>query len=172
MVDKDIRIDGKGSYSYRISNANDFKDIFEIVKDAVYNTFKLRRGGLSLLLQDMPSFVGAYHVLGSNYIVVNRYVLNTVKHLAKTKDEYNAYLFVILVHEYLHSLGIVDEHKVRRMTYELCNTLLGKDHAATIMAKNDPSSYFPELRSLAYARFGNRFEIVREFDTSNISYIA
>jgi hypothetical protein len=162
----------KDDYTGRISDANDFKDVFEIVKDAVYKTFKLRRVGLSLLLQDMPSFVGAYHVLGSNYIVVNRYILNTVKHLAKSKEEYNAYVFVILVHEYLHSLGIVDEYKVRRMTYELCNSLLGKDHAATIMAKGDPSSYFPELRSLSYVKFSNRFEIVREFDTSNISYIA
>jgi len=162
----------KDDYAGRISDANDFKDVFEIVKDAVYKTFKLRRVGLSLLLQDMPSFVGAYHVLGSNYIVVNRYILNTVKHLAKNKEEYNAYVFVILVHEYLHSLGIVDEYKVRRMAYELCNSLLGKDHAATIMAKGDPSSYFPELRSLAYVKFSNRFEIVREFDTSNISYIA
>jgi len=105
----------KDDYANRIRDANDFKDIFEIVRDAVYKTFKLRRVGLSLLLQDMPSFVGAYHVLGSNYIVINRYVLNTVKHLAKSREEYNAYVFVILVHEYLHSLGIVDEHKVRKI---------------------------------------------------------
>ncbi len=160
------------SYAERISSAKDFREIFEVVKDAVYAIFRLRRVGLSLLLQDMPSFVGAYHVLGSNYIVVNRYVLNTVKQLAKSKDDYNAYVFVILAHEYLHSLGIVDEYKVRRMTYELCLTLLGEEHAATIMAKHDPSSYFPELRSLAYTGFGRRFEMVREFDTSNISYIA
>jgi hypothetical protein len=159
-------------YVSRISDADDFKEIFEIVKDAVYRVFKLRRVGLSLLLQVMPSFVGAYHVLGSNYIVMNKYVLDTVKRVSRSKEEYNAYIFVVLVHEYLHSLGIVDEYRVRRMTHELCSKLLGSKHPASIMAENDPSSYFPELKALINTRFSSNFEMIREFDTSNLSYIA
>jgi hypothetical protein len=31
------------------------------------------------------------------------------------------------------------------MTYDLCSSLLGKEHPASIMAKEDPSVLFPEL---------------------------
>ncbi|MFN4336316.1 MAG: hypothetical protein ACK4FV_01880 [Candidatus Nitrosocaldus sp.] len=159
-------------YKERLRYAADFKDVFVIVKDAVEYRFRMRRAGLNLILQDMPSFVGAYHVLGSNSIVVNRYLLNTVKSIAKSKEEYNSYVLVVFMHEYLHSLGIVDEHRVRTMTYELCRDLLGEEHAATIMARSDPISYFPELRMLTRLAFGREYELVREFDTSNTSYIA
>jgi len=52
---------------------------------------------------------------------------------------------MVLAHEYLHSFGIVDEFQVRQMTYDLCSLLLGKEHPASIMAKEDPSVLFPEL---------------------------
>ncbi|MEM2923234.1 MAG: hypothetical protein QW560_02320 [Candidatus Nitrosocaldus sp.] len=159
-------------YKEGLRVAGDFKDVFTIVKDAVEYRFGMRRAGLNLLLQDMPSFVGAYHVLGSNSIVVNRYLLNVVKSIARSKEEYNSYTFVVLAHEYLHSLGIVDEYKVRTMTYELCRDLLGDEHTATTMAKGDPMSYFPELRRLTRLAFGREYELVKEFDTSNLSYIA
>ena len=60
-------------------------------------------------------------------------------------EEYNSYLFMVLAHEYLHSFGIVDEFRVKQMTYHLCSSLLGKEHPASIMAKEDPSALFPEL---------------------------
>ncbi len=159
-------------YKERLRDAVDFNDVFAIVKDAVEYRFGMRRAGLNLILQDMPSFVGAYHVLGSNSIVVNRYLLNTVKSIARSKEEYNSYVLVVLAHEYLHSLGMVDEYRVRTMTYELCRDLLGDEHTATIMAKSDPTSYFPELKMLMRLTFGREYELVKEFDTSNISYIA
>ncbi|MEO9366032.1 MULTISPECIES: hypothetical protein [Candidatus Nitrosocaldus] len=159
-------------YRERLRVADDFKDVFAIVKDAVEDRFGMRRAGLNLLLQDMPSFIGAYHVLGSNSIVINRYLLNAVKSIARSKEEYNSYIFVVLTHEYLHSLGVVDEYKVRTMTYGLCRDLLGDEHTATIMAKGDPMSYFPELRMLTRLAFGREYEVVKEFDTSNLSYIA
>ena len=43
---------------------------------------------------------------------------------------------MVLAHEYLHSLGIVNENAVRQMTFELCSWMLGNDHAATKMAKH------------------------------------
>lgn len=159
-------------YRERLRVADEFKDVFAIVKDAVEDRFGMRRSGLNLLLQDMPSFIGAYHVLGSNSIVINRYLLNAVKSVAKSKEEYNSYILVVLAHEYLHSLGVVDEYKVRTMTYELCRDLLGDEHTATIMAKGDPMSYFLELRRLTRLAFGREYELVKEFDTSNLSYIA
>src|SRR5262245_56603988 len=114
----------------KIASLEDFNETFELVKAAVQQKFKLHRAGLSLILQIMPSTLGAYHMLGSNAIVVNTYLLSTVKKLVKSKEEYNSYVFMVLAHVYFHSLGIVDESTVRQMTFELCTCLLGNDHFA------------------------------------------
>ncbi len=158
-------------YKEKLKELQNFNDAFELVKLAVYDRFKMRRAGLNLLLQDMPNFIGAYHVLGSNSIVVNRYVLAAIKTLAKTNEDYNSYLFVVLAHEYLHSLGIVDEFKVRELTYSMCNSLFGEMHVATKMAREDPASLYPELKNLSIAKFGSDFQLIKDFDKSNISYI-
>jgi hypothetical protein len=159
------------SYAEKLKGLQGFEDAFELVKTAVYDKYKMRRAGLDLLLQDMPNFIGAYHVLGSNFIVVNRYVLAAIKAMAQSKEEYNSYVFVVLAHEYLHSLGIVDELRVRELTYSMCNTLFGNAHATTRMAKEDPASLYPGLKNLMIAEFGKDFELVKDFDRSNMSYI-
>ncbi len=158
-------------YIQKVRGLQNFNDAFELVKAAIYEKFKMRRAGLNLILQNMPRFVGAYHVMGSNSIVVNRYILAAIKTLTKTAEEYNSYLFVVLAHEYLHSLGITDELRVRELTYEMCHSLLGGDHVATRMARDDPSSLYPELRNIAIQKFGTDFELIKDFDKSNLSYI-
>ena len=159
------------SHNDRLKSLHGFEDAFELVKAGVYDKYKMRRAGLNLLLQDMPNFIGAYHVLGSNFIVLNRYVLTAIRTMAQSKEEYNSYVFVVLAHEYLHSLGIVDEFKVRELTYNMCDTLFGNAHAVTRMAKEDPASLYPELKKLRIADFGKDFELVKDFDRSNMSYI-
>lgn len=155
----------------KIANLKDFDETFELVKTVVLQKFKLHRAGLSLILQMMPSSLGAYHMLGSNAIVVNTYLLTTLKRIVKSTEEYNSYMFMVLSHEYLHSLGIVDENTVRQMTFELCKWMLGNDHTATKMAKNGPSAIYPELRSLMQSQFGRDFQVVKNFDRSNQTYI-
>jgi hypothetical protein len=155
----------------KIANLKDFDETFELVKTVVLQKFKLHRAGLSLILQMMPSSLGAYHMLGSNAIVVNTYLLTTLKRIVKSTEEYNSYIFMVLSHEYLHSLGIVDENTVRQMTFELCKWMLGNDHSATKMAKNGPSAIYPELRSLMQSQFGKDFQVVKNFDRSNQTYI-
>ena len=158
-------------FAEKISNLKDFDETFELVKAVVLQKFKLHRAGLSLILQMMPSSLGAYHMLGSNAIVVNTYLLTTLKRIVKSTEEYNSYIFMVLSHEYLHSLGIVDENTVRQMTFELCKWMLGNDHTATKMAKNGPSAIYPELRSLMQSQFGRDFQVVKNFDRSNQTYI-
>ena len=155
----------------KIASLKDFDETFELVKAVVLQKFKLHRAGLSLILQMMPSNLGAYHMLGSNAIVINTYLLITLKKIVKSTEEYNSYIFMVLAHEYLQSLGIVDENTVRQMTFELCTWMLGNDHAATKMAKNGPSAMFPELRSMMQSQFGRDFQVVRNFDRTNQTYI-
>lgn len=159
------------NYKQKIVEIESFTDAFELARKAVEEETDMRRAGLSLLLQEMPGYIGAYHVVGSNYIVINKTVLNAIKELAKSREEYNAYLFVVIMHEYLHSLGLTDEMSVRRLTYNICNSLLGKEHPATKMAASDPSSLYPQIRNLVTLKFGTEFQFVKDFDTSNLSYI-
>jgi hypothetical protein len=151
-------------------NLRDFDDAFELVKRAVEEKFKMHRAGLCLVLQGLPGSLGAYHVLGSNMIIVNKRILGLIKSL-KTTEQYNSFLFTVLTHEYLHSFGIVNEFRVRNMTHEVCRSLLGEGHPATVMARYEPWSVFPEL-ALLQGSFDNKFELVKEFDKRSQAYIS
>jgi hypothetical protein len=154
----------------KLIEVKDYNQAFELVRFAVSAVFDMRRAGLSLILQGMPTSLGAYHILGSNIIVVNKFILDGIRRLAKSVEEYNSYLFTVLAHEYLHSFGIIDEYKVRKMILDLCKSFFGEEHPAYILAK-DPLALFPQLRIIPNNVFDNKFEIIKEFDKSNQSYI-
>jgi hypothetical protein len=155
----------------KIANSIDFNEVFDLVKSNVLKKFDLHRAGLSLTLQVMPSNLGAYHILGSNIIVLNKFVLSIIKQSSKTSEEYNSYLYMVLVHEYLHTFGITDENAVRQMTYDLCRSIFGESHISTLMAKDDPSRIFPQLKNITNHTFYNQFEVIENFDKASISYI-
>jgi hypothetical protein len=167
-------------YRERISHIKDFNDAFELVKTTVNEKFKMHRAGLSLILQGLPNNLGAYHILGSNMIILNRRILDKIRQ-GKSTEGYNSYLFMVLAHEYIHSFGIVDEIEVRNMTYDLCKYLLGEDHIASIMARYQPWAVFPELNiyennntdsnNITSNSFQKNFEIVKNFDKTTQSYI-
>ena len=155
-----------------LSQLKDYNEVFEFVKSSVNSIYEMKRAGLSLMLHRMPTRVGAYHVLGSNVIAVNSILLDLVKKYSTSNDEYNSYLFTILLHEYLHSLGILDEHKVRQMSLELCEKFFGEKRTVTVMAE-DPLKIFPQLGLVSYDKFEfeNKYEIIKNFDNSNQTYI-
>lgn len=157
-------------YGNKILQLADFNQAFELVKLAVEDKFKMHRAGLSLILQGLPTKLGAYHILGSNLIIVNKRILNIIK-IHKSLNEYNSYLFMVLTHEYLHSLGIIDELEVRNMTYSLLASLAGENHMATKMARNQPWDLFPELSLFDDNSFEQKFEIIKNFDRTTQTYI-
>jgi hypothetical protein len=157
-------------YVDRLLRIGGFNDAFELVKLAVEQKFKMHRAGLCLVLQGLPGNLGAYHVLGSNMIIVNKRILGLIKTI-KSTEQYNSFVFTVLTHEYLHSFGIIDELRVRNMTYEICRSLLGEKHPATIMAKYEHWSVFPELGALQNS-FDQKFELIKEFDKRSQSYIS
>ena len=78
---------------------------------------------------------------------------------------------MVLTHEYLHSLGIIDELEVRNMTYSLLASLAGENHMATKMARNQPWDLFPELSLFDDNSFEQKFEIIKNFDRTTQTYI-
>ncbi|NIM45540.1 MAG: hypothetical protein GTN80_07835 [Nitrososphaeria archaeon] len=148
--------------------------VFKLVKRAVREELGRSRGGLMLGLQDLPHNLLAYHVMGGNFIVVNKSVLRQVEGEARSRLEVNSYLFYILLHEYLHSLGQMNEVNVRAMVGEVSRRLLGRDHICTRIAVDGLASVFP---GIPWPDYGSLFhpptgiEIVPDFDRESISYI-
>jgi len=143
-----------------------------MVKRATEEHLGKHRGGLTLVLGDIPNNVGAYHEMGSNAIVMNRNLLRIVEKLSKSRAKRNSYVFMILLHEYLHSLGYTSDRQVRDLGKRITDGFLGKRHVASEMAVRPLDQFFPELDKFAAFRDKGEFETVRRFDSSSTPYIA
>ena len=73
----------------------------------------ISRAGLMLGLAEMggdnKSFVGGLYPVTSNIIVMNKSVLKRI--MAIQPDMYKSYAFHVLLHEYIHAIGILDEEE-------------------------------------------------------------
>ena len=54
------------------------------------------------------------------------------------------YVFAVLVHEYLHSLGYLDEQSARALSYNICKEIFGQDHPSTQIAL-DLNKFLPYI---------------------------
>lgn len=130
----------------RLQQARSVADVFDIVKDVAHRTVGARRAGLMLGMGDLgyspQGFVGAYYPADSNLIVVNERVLALVR--KKGPELFNAYLFHVLLHEYVHALGEYDENACRQKTAAICRQAFGSEHAVTRLA-TDPAFLAPLL---------------------------
>jgi len=156
----------------RLASAGGFDEIFELVKKAVDQVIGVHRAGLTLVLGDIPNHVGAYHEMGSNAIVMNRNIMKIVWRSTKSRQRRNSYTFMILLHEYLHTLGFSDDAQVRELSRKITDAYVGKGHIAGEMAVSSLDKFFPEISQYAMFRDNGSFETIRKFDTSSTSYIA
>jgi hypothetical protein len=162
----------KTDYVAELENCKDFADVFKLVKKSVKKVFGRSRVGLMLYLSDLPPQVGAYHVVGSNGIVLNRAVLDTLTAAGKSKKEVNCYLYSILLHEYLHSLGHTEEQEVRRLVYKVTKETFGEEHLATQMALRGPLRLLPEIMNTPRIPIERTVEIIRDFESLDQPYIS
>jgi len=141
----------------------DYDAVFRVVRNVVRGVLGIERPGLGLGLSNLPPQLGAYWQVTGNLIVLNEGLVDAMRAHAHTPAELNSFLYVILAHEYLHSLGYLDERSVRQVTARVTRTAFGPDHLATRMAEGDLWSLYPFL---AYASGGNgrRLKVVTKFD--------
>ena len=141
----------------------DYDAVFRVVRGAVREVLGIERPGLGLGLSDLPPQLGAYWQVTGNLIVLNEGLVNAMRAHARDPTELNSFLYVVLAHEYLHSLGYLDERSVREVTARVTRTAFGPDHPATHMAEGDLWRLYPFL---AYAPGGNgrRLKVVTRFD--------
>ena len=155
-----------------LAEAQSFDRIFDIVKEATEEELGRHRAGLTLVLGDIPNNIGAYHEMGSNAIVMNRNLLKLVQKLSKSRMRTNSYIFMILLHEYLHSLGFADDAQVRGLSKQISTKFFGDRHPAAEMAVRPLEQFFPDLPKYVGFRDKGEFETVRRFDSSSTPYIA
>jgi hypothetical protein len=97
-----------------------------------------------------------------------------LQRIGETRLElYKPYAFYILLHEYIHSLGYLNEGTVRAKTLEITKEAFGGEHLATQIAANTG----PFMKNLIYPNMAwkpddERLELVENFDRSSVSYIA
>lgn len=134
------------SFNDLLEEARDVKEVFEIVRDAVRLTLNESRAGIDLGIAELGNgpreLLSAFYPVESNIIVLNK---TPIKRMLGTRPELmKPYVFTVLLHEYLHSLGYLNENDARKLTYAITNYLLGEDHVATQMA-HDMRRFFPYL---------------------------
>lgn len=154
----------------KVDTAGSFDELFEIVKRVVEEELGEHRAGLSLVLTNMPNEVGAYHPVGANIIVLNKSLILGLKQVTKNPKQVNSFIFMVLMHEYLHSLGYLDEVQVRKTAKQICISSLGEDHPTVQLATANWLELFPQLQNLKHSS-SSEFEVVNKFDSSSMSYI-
>ena len=174
---KSLDYEAVENFDEKLDDCNTLAETFELVKQSVKRFLNRHRSGLMLGLADLGMkqgyFVGAFHLVGSNIIVMNRTPLETA---LQTVDKriFNAYCFHLLLHEYLHSFGYIDEEEVRDLTQDVCRLALGNSHPATVMAEQGIAVYFPNVtyftRQSSLPR-DIQIELVKDFDSSSVGYI-
>jgi len=159
------------TYRSRVEKAQGFSEIWEVVKDTVRDSLGEHRVGMMLFLDDLPLQLGAYHPLGTNNIVLNRTLVQIVEAATKSKRLVNAFVYSLLVHEYLHAVGHIPETEVRPLVYQVSKDCFGEDHIVTKLAERSPWAL---LRGVPFSRIEapkRVIEIVKDFEKTNHEYI-
>ena len=157
----------------KLKEAGSIPDIFEVVKEVVWKSLKKSRAGLDLGLIEIGNapqgFLGGFYVSGSNIIIMNE---TPLKRMQETNPNLlTPYIFSVLLHEYLHSLGIFDEELVRKLTYEICCENFDKSNVVSQISK-DMRKFFPNfIYPDGAPQVDGTVKLVPGFDRSSISYI-
>ncbi|QKQ99093.1 hypothetical protein GWK48_00590 [Metallosphaera tengchongensis] len=101
----------------------------EVIRDVLKRWGKSTRAEVQLMPFN-PSILGFVRA-GQETIYVNTVPLSGVNH-----DNLGQYLYVVILHEYLHLLGVADEREVRRMTLEIVDEKFGESSFAHNLSLN------------------------------------
>ena len=153
----------------KLEQSKGYNELLELVKISVNKLLKAHRMGLMLYLEDLPFRVGAYHQVGSNGIVLNRRLVDAMANSTKSITEFNSFIFSLLLHEYLHSLGYLDEHEVSILVHRISLEIFGADHPAVQMSKQIPVNRVLLDEHLSRPKKG--LELIKNFEKPRHQYV-
>ncbi|MFX0173289.1 MAG: hypothetical protein ACFE9L_15445 [Candidatus Hodarchaeota archaeon] len=123
-----------------------FSQMFQLVIDIVKHFLDKSRPGILLGLvelgYDRGTFVGGFHKVGTNEIYLNQSALRVMWEESQ-KTYYKAYLFHLLLHEYIHSIGVYDERKTRQLTRAISLELFQTRHPIGRLVVQGLNALFP-----------------------------
>ncbi|MFX0087244.1 MAG: hypothetical protein ACFFAU_16460 [Candidatus Hodarchaeota archaeon] len=126
--------------------AEDYSGIFQFVTKVVREVLDRSRPGILLGLVELGysrgNFVGGFHRVGTNEIYLNRSALRIMREDSSDKD-CKAYLFHLLLHEYLHSCSYLIEEEVRNLTQRISLAIFGNHHPVGKIAIFGLGAFFP-----------------------------
>lgn len=159
-----------------LDRADSISEIFRVVETVILRKLGKHRPvmlGVAEMGMRGELVIGAFHPVGSTLIVLNKTPLERISK-ASSRRLFNAYCFHMLLHEYLHSLGMLDERDVRRMVYEISREFLGPEHPATVMSSRGVTHYFPFITYPAPGENAPnlKIEIVKDFTQQSVTYFS
>lgn len=157
-------------YRRKLEEASNFQDIWRVIKSAVKDSLGQHRSGMMLFLDDLPLRVGAYHSFGTNNIVMNRALLEIVEVSVTNPLRVKAFIFQILLHEYLHALGYIRERDVQKITKQISQHCFGSNHEIVQLAQNGPWSIIKNLKKRPIQVPQRNMEIVKDLDPPTQTY--
>ena len=154
----------EGQFASRLDNAENYSQVWQIVKDTVEFAQGKKREGMMLFLDDLPLQLGAYYPVGTNNIVLNRSLVEIVESSVSSKPTVNALTYNLLLHEYLHALGELSEAEVRRMVVQVAKKCFGEQHIATVLACKSPWVLLKDVPLGPFNAPKRVMEIVKDFE--------
>ncbi|MEM2576643.1 MAG: hypothetical protein QW476_01720, partial [Candidatus Bathyarchaeia archaeon] len=107
-----------------------------------------------------------------NSIVVNRKILEAVKDSSKSKRKINSWIFLVLLHEYLHSLGYLDEKEVKMLSIKIVKDKFKEEHPLTQLVLKGLTSIFPKtMLNKALKIKTEKPKLIKSFEKVNQPYI-
>jgi len=161
----------RGRFRLRLAEAQGFASVYEVVKETVKRILGQYRVGLMLYLDDLTLRLGAYHPEGSNSIVMNRALLRIVESTAKSKIVVNAFVYTVLLHEYVHALGYREESIVRPLVHKVSSESFGEKHITSYLARLGPWAILQGLPLDEIEAPKRVMEIVKDLEKENQRYI-
>ena len=163
---------GADNFDSRLEQVKSYGEVWEIVKETTEYSLGRHRVGMMLFLDDLPLNIGAYHPLGTNNIVLNRALVQVAEAATDSRKLVNAFVYVLLVHEYLHALGYVAEEEVRPLVSEVSKKSFGEDSLVAKLAEKGPWALLKGIPLSAIQAPKRVMEIVKDFEKTNQKYIS
>lgn len=160
------------NYESRLEHSQNYAEIWEVVKETTKYSLGKQRVGMMLFLDDLPLNIGAYHPLGTNNLVLNRALVQVVEAATNSHKLVNCFVYVLLLHEYLHALGYVAEEDVRPTVYEVAKKSFGEDSLVARLAEKGPWALLRGVPLNVIQAPKRVMEIVKDFERSNQGYIS
>jgi len=148
----------------------DYNKIMDEVKDLVRKYLNLGRP-IGLAISRFRIEVGAYWVLGSNYIVLNQNLVDALNSITIEEREMRDIILVILMHEYLHSLGFQGEEETRQKTREIIGAFYGPESMEYRIAEEGPWGLYPEIKDYPY-KIEDSITFQKNFDSESFDYFS